>query len=475
MAGITTSGIVSGIDTAKIIEQLMGLERRPVDLLTTKKTSFEAKISSYGSIASSLSSLKSSLSSLKSKTIFSFLATSSDKSVLTASASSSAAEGSYAIKVSNIATAQSIHSATFTSESDTVADLSTVTTQKLKISVGSSSTFTITVNSTNNTLAGLRDAINAAKGGVTASTLNDGSAYRLILSPSTTGASSRIVVQVDENNNGTFEETPSETDTTALSRLAFNATYDASGNVTGGTTNMTQSQAAVDASLVVNGLTITKGSNKITDIMTGVTLNLLKDSSGNTLTLNVSKDFASMTSNINNFVKAYNAAMGLVGSLSIPTEGGSAVLKGESAARRIMTSLRSTMTTSFSGKTLAAFGVTHDKTGVLSLDAKVLDKATSSDFQSVVNTFDSMTQSLEKTIDTFVKTLIPEKTKGLTSSMDRIDDRIALIEKRLVVKESSLRKQFTALEETISRLQASGDFLTQQLASISNISSNRRS
>ena len=584
MAISLTTGIISGLDTGKIIEQLVAVESGPLVLAELDKATYQTKISAYGTLSSQLSTLKATLSSLKATSIFSIAASSSNESVLTATTTSSASDGSHTIDITNLATAHSIYSEIFTSEDDAVADLSTVSTQKLKIQVGSGTAVEITVDSTNNTLKGIRDAINSANAGASgfvinssnntlifndgvnrtatlttgtytgtelaaemkaalesangsvdtytvtydaatkkftvtndtgntnaldllfedsgttaeqvlgftstdhasiavggsitsdnatndnsnvgalASIVNVGTGFRLVLTSDTTGVSNTITVQVDEDNDGVFEEATAETDTSDLSRLAFNAPASI--------TNMTQSQAAEDASLVVDGLTITRSTNTITDVITGVTLTLLDDdSSKNPVTLTLSKNLSEITGNVNSFVSAYNAAIGSARSLSVPVDGQSVVLAGDSTARGIITSLRTTITTSFAGNIPVNFGLRHDKDGVLSLDTSTLDDAINSDLQSVLDLFDAMAKSLEDTLGDSINTLIPARTDGLNSSIDRTEGRIDRLERRLERLEVDLTKEFTLLEQTLAQIQADGDFLTQQLAALSKISS----
>lgn len=463
---------ITGIDTNTIISQLMIVERQPLQSLTNKKAAYDAKISAYGNLSGALTKLRSSLSPLKSASIFGMTATSSDPTVFTTSATSAASEGAYNIKVNNLATKQSLYSATFASDGSTVADLSTVVTQKVKIQVGSAAAVEVTIDATNNTLNGVRDAINNAKAGVTASVVNDGTGYRLALSSNTTGASNRMTIKVDENNDGVYSETGAESDTAGLSRLALNATYDGDGIVTGGITNMTQSQAAVDASLVVDGLPITRSSNTITDILTGVTLNLLNNSAGKTLTLTVSKDIQKTSDNVNAFVGAYNTAVGLARSLSSATQGKSGVLTGDSTANGIVNTLRSTITSSYAEKSPMNFGLSHDKQGVLTLDTKILDAAVKSDLQGVINTFEGMAKSLERTVTDYVNIQIPARNEGLNSSGKGVQRNIENLTIRLQTIEAVYKRQFTALEQTISQLQASGNFLSQRLASITNSGNN---
>ncbi|GAB4387904.1 MAG: flagellar filament capping protein FliD [Thermodesulfovibrionales bacterium] len=470
-----TTGLFSGLDIDQIITQLMSLEKKPLVKLENKKAAYDVKISSFGSLSSSLSKLRDSLAALKAGSIYSLTASSSDESAFKATASASASEGSYNIKVNRLASGQSLYSAAFAAETDPVADLSAYATQKIRLQVGGGAYTDITVDSSNNTLAGIRDAINASGAEVRASVVktDDATGYRLLLSSKATGASQRIAVMVDEDGDGTFEEAAGETDAAGLSALAFNPEgYDAQGAVVvgAGVANLTQSQAALNAELEVDGLTIQRGSNEITDIITGVTLSL-KGVSADAKALTVTRDLSKITANVQTFVESYNAAMGLVRSLVVPVKDEGMVLSGDSTARGIMTSLRSVVTTSFAGFAPADFGLSHDRSGLLALDSSRLAQAAEGGLEGLLDTFDAMAEHLEDTLDGYVRTLIPAKTDGLKRSIKIIEQRIESTELRLEKVESTYRSRFMAMEEMLSELQKSSDFLTAQLSSISELAS----
>jgi len=464
---LTTSGIFSGINTDDIVSKLMQVERQPLTALQTKEAAYTAKISGLGNLLSSLSSFKSAVTALKNSNSISMKATSGDAAVFTTTTNTSATAAGHSIKVNNIASAQSIYSTTFANTTDPVADLSTYATQKLQLQVGSGIAFAITVDSTNNTLTGIKDAINKAKTDVTASIVNDGSGNRLVLASRQTGASNKIVIKVDEDNDGIFEENPDDQDMTGLSKLAFNPTYDGvTGLVNGGIANLSQSLIPKDASLVVDGLTVTKSSNTITDVIEGVTINLKKDSAGNTINLDVSKDNDALKAKINSLVGTYNSVMNTVKSLQ-GTSTQQGVLTTDSTLRSLASAVRGVTTNTYNGSSLALIGITHDKNGVLSFDAAIFDKALEADDQNVMATLNSMATSLEPTLDTYIKTAIPDKQKGYSSTTKLLVKREEEMQRRLDKIELALRKKFNDLDATVQRLQGQGNYMTQQFAALS--------
>ncbi len=454
MAIISGTGIFSGIDSAKIIEQLMAVERKPVENLKSKKSDYNAKISQWGNISNLLNNLKNSLTNLKKINLVSFSAQSSNTNILTATASSNALEGSYNIKVNSLASAQSVYSMAYSSVDAAVADLGSNPIQKLMIKVGNSEEKVITIDSSNNSLSALKDAINNAGINVKANIINDGTGYRLVVSSTNMGSENKIVIKVDENNDGLFETSPEETDNVGLSSLAFNPTYDSNGDVSGGVANLTQARPAKDASLEIDGVAVTRTKNEISDLINGVTIKLQNISDGQSVTLNVSKDVSTATKSLNNFVSAYNNLMNALKD---------AKLKDDAISRQIMGSVRNILTGLYNGKTLTNLGLNHDKTGVLSLDSAKFESALKADFNTVSNVVDAMANAMENNVKIYLDKVIPSRKENYTKQIENIEKKIEIIEKRLEKTEADLRKSFYQLEKTIGSLQRSGDYLTQTL------------
>ncbi|HEY3375594.1 MAG TPA: flagellar filament capping protein FliD [Candidatus Aquicultor sp.] len=463
MSSVTTSGIFSNINTDDIVSKLMQVERQPLVNLQKKEADYQAKITGLGSLLSSISTLKGSMTALKDSNIVGMKAVSSNTNILAGVATTGASAAHHTIKVTNTATVQSIYSAAFTNTTDQVADLSLNNTQKMQIQVGSGAVFTITVDATNNSLKGLRDAINGAKAGVGASIVNDGTGNRLFITSNTTGASNKITIKVDENNNGIYEEAPTETDATGLSRLAFNATYDVNGAVIGGITNMTQSLAAKDALLIVDGLTITKSSNSFTDVIEGVTIALKDDSAGGTVNLDIVKDTDAIKSKINAFVTAYNAAMSTLKSLE-GTKDAKGSIGTDSTLRSLKNTLRDMVTNNYSNSSLAVLGVTHDKTGVLSFDSATFDKALVGNEQNVVATINAAATALESTLSTYEKQVVPDKQKAYDATAKLLAKKEESLTLRLDKMEADLKKKYNNLDKVMQQLQGQSTYLTQQAA-----------
>ena len=235
---------------------------------------------------------------------------------------------------------------------------------------------------------------------------------------------------------------------------------------------MSTINAAVDASLLIDGTyTITRSSNTITDAIEGVTLNLLKTDTAET-TLEIKQDTQGVADRVQAFVDAYNSLQATFGSLS---EG---ALDGDSTIRTMESQFRTIFNTAPSGLTtamtaLSELGIRTERDGTLSLDSATLNDALATDFDGVAELLGDDDQGfafrLKALADEILGTdgAIETRTDGVNSRIDTLDDRISNWEFRLEKIEARYRAQFTALDTLLSGLQATSDFLSQQLGSLS--------
>jgi flagellar hook-associated protein 2 len=381
---ISSPGIGSGLDINSLVGQLMALERRPLSLLDTREAKFQAQLSAYGSLKGALSSFQSAVSALATPAKFTALKASvADATVMSASAGSSASVGSYSITVQTLANAQKLKSGTFATTGTTVGT-GAITLQFGTYSGGSftlnpdKSAKTIAIDSARSSLAGVRDAINAANAGVTAGIVNDGTGNRLVIASKDAGVANalKITVTDDDLNN---------TDAAGLSQLV----YDASA---GGTTNLSQTVPAQNATAVIDGITVSKSTNTVTDAIEGVTLNLLKE--GGTTTLTVARDSAGAQAAVESFVKAYNDLNKTITDLSKYDAANkkASTLTGDATVRSVQTQLRGLFNTALStaggGLTsLSDIGVTFQKDGTLKLDSGKLTTALNDSTKDVSSLF----------------------------------------------------------------------------------------
>lgn len=452
MASVTSLGTGSGLDLEGIISKLMAVESQPLTALATKEASYQAKLSAFGSMKGALSALQTATTALTTEATFTGKsASTSDSTVLTASAASEAASGSYSINVTQLAKYHAVRSNT-----NYAATTDTFNTGTLSISIGSGTAVDIAIDSGNNTLAGIRDAINDADAGVTASIINDGTTNRLVLASNTSGSAGAITVAVTDDGSG---------GTHALSGLA--------------SANLVTTQTADDANLTINGITITRSSNTIADAVDGLTFNL-KDTG--TSTVSVSKNTSTVTAAVTAFVKAYNEAVAQIKSLTaydVENEK-AATLTGDSTARGILSQLSGMLGATMSGSggnvsRLSDLGIAIQRDGTLALDSTKLSAALNNDevdlaafFGSTESTNKGIAVRFDEMLENIIGTdgLIEGRTDGINTSIENLQDRYERLELRLEAIEKRYRAQFTALDTLIASMNQTSSYLTQQLANL---------
>lgn len=463
---IGVSGLMSGMDTESIITKMMDIERRPITLLQQREAGYQSKISSIGALKGLLAELQTAAAALNEPDLFAGIsATSGNTTVLTASASDTAVAGSYQVTVNALAKAQQVRGSAFTASSEVVG------TGTLAIQVGANTPVNVVIDSTNNTLAGIAQAINSANTDVTAGVVNDGLGnYYLTLASKETGTSNTIsLTMVDDDgiNN----------DANGLSKI-----YEAPVAQT-----MWQTQAAGNAQLNVNGIDVERAGNVINDLLEGVTMTLKAADAGKPFEVKVSRDTASVSSKITAFVGKYNSALSALKTLQIsdPEAGTVGPLQGDSTTRMLQERLQSLLSTRVDGVTdsangLSSLGVTADKEGKLSFDSTIFAATFEANPEDVVNFFTQTTEGsegvalkfdnlLENYLDSSTG-LLPAKEAGLNRSIEHIGDQVDRIETRIAKREENLRHQFESLELLLSQFQNTSGVLSQQIEALSNLS-----
>jgi flagellar hook-associated protein 2 len=463
-----TSG--SSIDVDAVVKGLMSVERIPIDRLDAKKSSFEAKLSALSLLKSKMSTLQSaaqSLGSSSSSSLSAFKATSSDSSVVTATAASTAVAGTYSLAVTALAQSQKLVAAGQVSSTAAIGDgtstvvtfdFGTISGGTLTNGVYSGASFNsggttanITIDSSNNTLQGIRDAINAANMGVSATIVNDGSGtpYRLALSSDNSGLSNSIKISTDGAN-------------AAITGLIA---HDPAG-----TQNLTQTVTAQNAAFSVNGIAVSKTSNTVSDVIDGVTLTLGKAAS--TATLTVERDTTTVTAAVTSFVTAYNDLYTSMKN-TFAYKSGSA-LAGDSTLRSLQSEMREIAATAASGGTLANLfevGVSSKSDGTLQLDSAKLSNKMATNFSDVANLFNSAT-GFGTRFDTWSSTALAfdgafaNRTSNFNQTLTSISNQRLALETRMASLEKMYRQQYSQLNVTLAGLNTTSSYLTQQLAKL---------
>jgi flagellar hook-associated protein 2 len=483
MATGSVSG--SGLDVNAIVSQLMTLEKRPLTVLTQRETQVTARITALSRVQGGVSALQTAAATLAKTSTFSAMraSTSGDGVMAAVTDGTAAAAGTYQVKVNSLASSHALASQVFAA-SDQIG------TGSLTVQFGSVSgnTFTpaatssavpITITSANNTLAGIRDAINAAKIGVTASVVTDNAGSRLSLIANDTGLANTIRVAVDDGSDG------SNTNNQGLSRLSFDPTITLQpGNQTGAGRQMLETRAPVDASYEVNGLALTSSSNKVSTAIGGVTLDLRKASAETVNTITVERDTLSIRMAVDSFIKAYNDTDKVIRDVTAydPANRKGAVLNGDSAVRSVQSQLRALLGSQMSAangdfSTLTSVGIEIGKDGTLSLSASRFEAAladpakmsrlftTASDASESARGFGVRFEALGKLI-AGPGGLLPGRTSSQQSQIDAIAKQKIRLNDRLDDIEKRLRLQYASLDAQLSRMQGTSSSLANALSQL---------
>ena len=477
---LNAPGVGSGLDVKGLVTQLMAVEQKPLTQLTTQEAKFQAKLSSLGSISGALSSLQVAAKGLAAASAVNNSASVSDSAVFTATALSTAQAGKYSVTVNKLAQPQKliadgVDSTSTAIGSDTVPTTLTFTFGTITgtpddagiypdsatfVANSAKTPVAVSITSSNNTLAGIRDAINAANAGVTASIINDGgdSPYRLTITSNDTGLANSLKIS-------------SSDDSSVVGSIGALLAYNPAGTPgTPGVQKLSQSQAARNADLTIDGIHITSASNRVTEAIQGVTLTLAKETTTATQ-VTVARNTSAITSSLASLVSAYNSVNAAIAS---PTAKG-AVMQGDSAVlglqRRVANLLGGAYNLGGAYTRLSDLGISYQKGGTLVLDSTKLSAAMSANTTDVA----ALTAALGQAIDTAATGLIgpsgpiSTSTGGINQSIKAIGTRRTEIQRHLETLQARYMKQFSALDTLISSMNSTSTYLTQQLDSISNM------
>jgi flagellar hook-associated protein 2 len=453
---ISSSGIGSGLNVSQIVTALMDVEKGPLNSINKSISTDNAQISAYGTVTSQISTFQSSIAGLiTSSTTKATTASSSSTSVLSVSNDGTALSGDYKITDVILASPQvitsKISSSAFTSVDSEIG------------SAGSISILDNTITPTTYTVAGLVDAINSANiSGISATIINLGTSsvpdYQIrIVNTSDTTAT------IDFSDDSNFEDDGLEFETTT----------------------------AVTGSLKINGTTVTRSSNTITDLIPGLTINLVGTGDS---TITVAQDSSALYSKIAAFVTAYNTldqSLKDISSYDTTTNTG-AVLYGDSTITSLRRDIRSIITSTLSVDSSTSYnrlgdvGVSFESDGTLSLDSTTLNTAINANFNKVANLFSGTGDSTDSStlhgfayqLDTLLTTatdidgLITNRESSIQTDITRLQARAVQEQSRLDNLQQIYQRQYTALDSTIASLNSMASYLTSQFDAMSNTQDN---
>lgn len=480
MSTISSPGVTSGLDVNSIVTQLVALERRPIEQLQAQASTIQTKLSSFGLLQSYATNLRDISAQLAKPSFWQqTVATSADPTSVAVTSTATAAAGSYAVQVTQLAQSQSIASAAFAS-GDTV-----VGTGTLRIELGTwDAGFTgftanpaktavdIPISVPDNTVEAIKTKINAANAGVTASVLRDATGARLVIRSNDTGSVSMVRLSV--TNDGDTDDT----NAAGLSGLAFNPPAAALGAAAN---QMTQKQAGLDATATINGLAVSAYSNQLTDVIDGVTLNLSKTTTA-AVGVTVGLDTTAQRKAVNDFAKAYSEMSQYIAQQTKydASNKKAAALQGDSSTLSLQSTLRNAITGSSTASSvfsrLSDIGLEMQTDGTLKVNDTKLSSALQKPtelaklFNATAN--ESAAQGFGvrfKTLgDQLVSSdgLISSRTKGLRERVTRNEAEQQRYEARVSMIQQRLLKQYTALDVQLGRIKGEQSALTQSLQAL---------
>jgi flagellar hook-associated protein 2 len=465
MATISSPGIASGLDIQTIVTQLVALEKAPLKQLQTQATTQQAKLSTWGNIKSMVSTLGDAAAKLSSAGGWNAVkASSSNAAAITVSASSGAPAMSLNMEVQRLAQAQSTASSALTAGSAVGAGSLSIeigTWSGSSFTAGSGSPVSVTIDA-DDTLSDVASKINDADSGVTATVLRDASGERLLVRSTETGETNGFRMTADDDDGN-------DTDAAGLSRMAF-----AVGNANG----QSLSQSGLNALATVNNVSISSASNKLTDTLQGMTIQLSQVTTAPVL-IDVTKDLDTVKSNIKAFVDAYNTLNTTLNTAMRYDEATkvAGTLQGDATAAGLQNALRGMMrsvTASSPFTRLSDIGLEIKNQGKMDIVSSKLDAALNDNFDGLKDLFmaagtDATSRGFGLKVNTFADGLldtdgmVANRTAALQASIrrngleqERVSDRAARVETRLL-------SQYNAMDAAVGRLNALNSFVSQQI------------
>jgi len=358
MANISSLGLGSGVLNSDLVDQLVQAERAPTENRLTQKTEqTQALLSAYGKLRSAVTELRLPMRQLSAPdNLKAFSANSSNEGIGVSVDSTKASRGTYSVEVTSLAGAQALASRDVFADRDATS----VGQGTLTLNVGDKTT-NLAIDSSNDTLQGLANAINDSDAGVSAGVIDTGNGFQLVLSADETGTANAVSISVSGDTGGT------DTDNQGLSRFAFNTGMDTDAG-------LQETIAASDAVMKINGVEVTRSTNSFENVIDGLTFDITETGSS---IIKVRQDLGAVADRVQGFVDKFNSLQSTIDSLAgFNAEAGvGSLLTGDSTVRSIQNQLRQVLTRVVPGlenssvRSLADVGITTNfESGGLEFD-----------------------------------------------------------------------------------------------------------
>ena len=457
---MTSLGAGSGVDIVSLARNLTNAEQVPKEAaIQSAIDTAEAQVSAYGLISYHLGLLQTSFEGLNdAKEVAESYASSTDSAIQFTAFDGNEVEGSYDITVTQLAQEKIIISDEYSSASAVLSASSFA----LSVTVGSTSTATTSITVDTMTPQGVVDAINDEDMGVTASLVDtgiNGTNYRIILTGET-GSESAFTVTSDPD-------------------LGFGD----AGNTL---------QAAQDAQIDFDGLTVTRDSNEFSDVVSGATL-ALYETTTSAVTVAIYSDTSTLKTKLEDVVTLYNDYRRLMDELTATTidedvELSGALQRDLTTARYITDQIRTAILddSSTGSGNISAFrdiGISIDSDGGLTFDETTFDEVIQDSYDDVVTMLTANTnnhnlystdskglaQDIATIIDAIVDTdgVLATRETSAEATVTDYQDELTVLEARMTALYDRYLSQFTTMELLTNKLNNVKDYLTGQLEVLS--------
>jgi len=457
---ITSAGIGSGLDLESIISATVSAENTPkMNAFVAKEESLQVELSAIGEIKSALSKLQDTIEKLADPDNFNKRTatikqpTSDDGDLISVTPTSDISPGDFNIEVLELAQGSRATSndGLFASTDDVV----TASGGTLSFAAGDKN-FDITLDA-GATLAELRDAINDSDDnfGVTANIINTGTESKLVLTSSVTGTGNDLVI-----TNDTAE--------------LDNVSTLANDGVTAGGIAIGSGDEAKDASIKVDGITITNDTNTFKDAVQDMTITAKRESvDGETAKLSVQVDRESVTKLVDEFIANYNNVIGQLGFQSRVGK----PLNGDATIRSLQSQLVNNLSVNLTDagpfESIFDIGLGVDKDGYLEKSSLVrsLNEAMDENYDDIGKAFageNGLATQFETLLENYVDSngIIKQRETNLNAQLDDLEDDVANHEYRMTELEARLRKQYSGLDVLLAQMQSTQTYLSAQLSSL---------
>lgn len=473
MATLSSPGIGSGLDIKSIVSQLVALERVPVTKLETKGAALQTKLSAYGQVKASLAALDDASTALIDSTTWKARTfTSNNTTAVTGSATSTALASSFAVQVSALAQVQSLKSNSVVAGSAVGADgrLDIQAGQWTGVSFdgGSNATFSVSIAATD-TLTNVASKINSAGAGVSAVVVTSGGLDRLLIRGNSTGNANGFKIDAFDSTS-----TPITDGATGVGAYAYSV-----GGFPATMYGMAQTQAAQNAALTIDGISISSASNTVSDAVPGITLNLqATTTTAAQVTVGVDKEV--IKTKLESFRTAYNDIRTKMAGFMLynPATKTGGPLLGDNTALNIEKMLRDMVSATGPAAStigrLSDMGIQIQRDGTLATNTTKLDNA----LQDVANvqaflttsTGTSSTDGIARRLRDFVKGLnnidgnVTGRNTALQNAITRNSKDIDTMNARVTRTEARLYAQYGRLDSSLSSINGMGSFMSSQIA-----------